>query len=285
RVAARGARVRTRVRGWMTDRRAIVISLIPIIAIVALVAGAYATVMVRPVPATASPLSTSQAAAQGWLIDNADPGQRVLVDAALVPGLVAAGWAAGDVSTAGDASATAWSDIDYVVTGGAGADATTDAAVQNSLAVASFGDLDVRRVVPEGVPVAEASAQADALTRREFGAQIARNPAVEMSTPHRVAFAGGRVDERISAVLGALAAVGVVTVTDLPVIAGEESGTRRQVALSQVGDVSLVEGDEPSAQARAIFDALSGDYALDALAVDGADLVLRFAPPTDTPPE
>ena len=122
-------------------------------------------------------------------------------------------------------------------------------------------------------------------TRREFGSEISRNPAVEMSTPDRVAFAGGRVDERISAVLGALAAVGMVTVTDLPVVAGEQAGTLRQVAVSQVGEVSLVAGDEPSTQARAIFDALSGAYALDALSVDGADLVLRFAPPFQTPPE
>lgn len=287
RLAGSTTRVRTRVREWMTDRKAIVISLVPVVGIVGLLTGAAVYTAVSPPQATAAApaLSDTQTAAQAWLIDNAVPGRPIIVDAALVPGLVDAGWAPGDVLTAGDASTTEWREIAYVASAGDGGDAATDAAIRSSVPAATFGDLEIRRVVPEGAVIAAASERSAAATRREFGAEISRNPGVELSTPDRVTLASGLVDERISAVLGALAAVGVVTVTDLPVIAGEEGRTLRQVSLSGVGDVPLVSGAEPSEQARAIFDALSGDYALDALSVDGADLVLRFPLPSETSPE
>ncbi|GAA1914094.1 hypothetical protein GCM10009775_03430 [Microbacterium aoyamense] len=272
----------------MTDRRAIVISLVPVVAAVGLLAGAGVSAAVSAPPTTgavsAVPLSNAQSAAQDWLIDNAEPGQRILVEPTLVAGLVGAGWAPDDVLTAEDAAAVPWREIAYVAIDPDVA-ASVGAAASSSVAAASFGDIEVRRVVPEGTVIAAASEQSVIAMRREFGAEISRNPAVEMSTPDRVAFASGRVDARISAVLGALAGVGIVTVTDLPVVPGEEAGTIRQIALGRVGDVPLVDGDEPSGQARSIFDSLSGDYAVDALTVSGTDLVLRFALASETPPD
>ncbi|MET0734724.1 MAG: hypothetical protein ABWY55_03640 [Microbacterium sp.] len=294
------ARERSRTRAWLRSNRATVISLVPIAALVGVLAygGVVAAndsgVTAAPVAQDAAPaLPAPEQDAATWLIDNAETSQRILVDPLVAPSLIDAGWGsdaliAADSSAFGDGSG--WRDVALVlstaqVRAAAAESPAIGAALENSLVLASFGTgaqlVELRRVAPEGAVLAAASQRSAASMRTQFGAELAQNPAIEMSTPDRVRFAGGRVDERISAVIGTIAAEGAVVVAGLPAVPGERGLVFRQIAVTSIGGIPLVQDAQATPQARALFDGLGGAFAPDTLTVDGDDLVVRF--PLATP--
>lgn len=274
----------------LSGRRGVVVSLVPIAALVGLlgVSGVIAVTGAPQAPISAVALpSSQQAAALGWMDDNLGAGARVLVEQA-VADLLPRGLGGVDSRLVEDISGGTtggWRDLDVVIATPSVRDiaATTPdvgAALANSVVLAEFGTgdqrIEIRRVAPQGATLAAAAESTAAAQRREFGAELSRNPSVVMSTPDRVAFAGGDVDPRVSVVLGALAGGGQVAVSGLPVIVGEEGVPHRQVALTSLGGEPLVVDGEASAEAVGLFEGLGGTYALKSMTVDGTALVLTF---------
>jgi hypothetical protein len=250
-----------------------------------------------PAPTAASAaLDPRMRAAESWLIENADRDKRVIVDEAMAVELVRAGWRRDDVLSYDEvggspAVSAAWTDAHYVVATGTVRTAENgfpqvSPAVQNSVVVASFGAgadaVEVRRVVPEGASAASAAEQRAASTRSDYGAALATNPALLMSDADRALISAGQVDDRIDIVLAGLASQGEVTVAGFPVIDGEQAESLRQVALTELAGIPLVDGDRPTPEADALIDGLQGRYAPDEVIVDAGRLILRYPVPIDS---
>ncbi|WP_170285553.1 hypothetical protein [Microbacterium rhizomatis] len=284
-------------RGWLATYRGALLSLIPVYLLVGLLS-VSATVAATAGNGTEPPVAgtgrtAAQDAAASWLIANSAPNQALIVDAPMSGDLLTAGWSADDLfvydSAQGAASVeqpTNWRDAAFVVTTPAAASTVIASgqvgqAVDNSTLVASFGSgtdvVQVRKVTPEGASLASFASRRDAQTRAEFGAQLAENASVRLSVADRSQLAAGRVDTRIVAVLGTLAAASDVAVTSFPVIAGEEDQPFRQVAISEVGDVALVKDGAVTPDASALLSGLRGTYAPQDITIDGASVVLRYA--------
>ena len=207
--------------------------------------------------------------------------------------LVRAGWAAGDVISSDELGGGAasqpdqtdgWRDADYVVTSEAMRErndiAEVGQAMDNSVIVATFGDgdelVEIRRIVPEGAVLAAAAARRQEEMRIQFGSELAQNPAVVMSEADRALLVAGRVDPRIAAVLGALAAQGEVVVAGFPVLQGEREMPIRQLALTSIGGVALAADAAPTPAASVLLDGLSGPFVPDDVSARADTLVLRF---------
>lgn len=282
-----------RTQSWGAAHRGALLSLIPVYVLVALL-GVSATVALVGTQAGSAPAASEQAAAQ-WLVDNASTSEPLIVDAGLADALEQAGWNPDDLFVYGSTDAgtsveqpTSWRDVAYVVTTVAARTVTsgelqTSQAIDNSVQVASFGSgvdvVEVRMVAPEGASLAAMAEQQAAATRSEFGSQLAQNATVRMTDADRAALAAGTVDERISAVLGTLAAAGDVEVAGFPVIPGEADRPLRQVAITAIDGVGLVASGQITPETSALLAGLRGEYAPQSISVDGAGVVLRY--PTD----
>ncbi|MDN3494780.1 glycosyltransferase family 39 protein [Planococcus sp. APC 4015] len=232
--------------------------------------------------------------AQAWLGDNASRDQRLIVDDAMWVDLVEAGWDRDnvvwyyklDTDPAVQAlSPNGWRDSDYII--------TTDSmrtspdsfpevgqALRNSVIVASFGDgdqqVDVRRIAVDGADAATAALAAASESAASLGGQLAQNPLVGLTDADRSLLTDGRVDARVTALLGALAGGGEVSVAGFPEIDGEDAGARRQVSITALpGGPAVIDG-APSAEAASLVDGLEGSYAPALIEVDGDALVLRY---------
>jgi hypothetical protein len=237
--------------------------------------------------------------AKGWLIDNADRSDRLIVDDAMADDMVLAGGTVDDViayeelatgSTAASEPPTAWTDAHFVVTTEAlrtppGGSEVVRAAVANSVVVASFGTgsqaVEIRRIVPEGASAASEAEQRAASVRAAYGAELAQNPSIRMSDADRALLTEGRVDDRIAVVLAGLAAQGEVTVAGFPVIEGERQEPIREVALMDVAGTTLVRDNRPSPETGALLGGLQGRFAPEDVYVEGDRLILRYSVPID----
>lgn len=222
-------------------------------------------------------------AAQGWIIDNVDPSQRVIVDEVMRADLLTAGWREPDVdvyrATSGELPAD-WREADVIVT-----HMRTD-LLDDSVVVARFGEgsdaIEIRQVTSEGIAARTSAAVAAAADRRRAGSELAQNPRLLLADDVRAVLAEGRVDERIIFVLGALAADGDVTIDGFPVIEGEEGRTLRQVSLSRLQGEPLARDGRPSALGMRVVDALQGIFAPAGSSAEDDALVLRY--PNDIDP-
>lgn len=238
--------------------------------------------------------------AQSWVTENIPRDSRLIVDDAMWVDLVESGFDRDnviwfyklDTDPAVQAqSPRGWRDSDFVITTRSMITspnaASAGAAIENSTVVASFGEgdtqVEVRRILPDGVDAGEAAA-ADALQlRTDAGLDVTANPRLDASRQDLERLAAGQVDERISIALGQLLAAGDVVVGDLPIVAGEEDLVFRQVVIESVAGDPLVARGRVTDAGRAVQDTLSGRYtAQSSRAVDGG-LLLTFSivPPGD----
>jgi len=232
--------------------------------------------------------------AQEWLIENASTDQRVIVDDAMWVDLVTAGWDRDnviwyyklDTDPAVQAkSPNGWRDADYVITTDSmrtfpGAFPQVQEAIDNSVVVASFGEgtqaVEVRRVAVDGAEQAAVSQEDAAASRAALGTQLVTNPQVTLEDVDRDRLTAGQVDARITAVLGALAGSGSVTVSGFPIVDGEDDRPFRQVAISSIGGLPTVADGSLSDDARALVDTLSGTYEPSRIEIEGDSIVLRY---------
>lgn len=212
-------------------------------------------------------LDRPMVAATAWIEQNVPTDQRLVVDDAMWVDLVRAGYPRYDVvwyykvDTDPAVAALApegWSDYDYVVTTNSlrtfpNGFPIVAKAISNATEVASFGTGDqqvqVLRVDPAGAQAARAARAAQQAARKAAGAQLATNPGLTFSPAARDLTTGGRVDGRaMTALSGAAAAVGPLTVSDAPLVPGENDVDlpRRQVLISQVDGRALA-GDRSAA--------------------------------------
>jgi hypothetical protein len=221
------------------------------IALAAVAVSATLVLVTAPTDSTTAPTadapagtaSADLAAAQSWVAGNVAADDRVLIEDSLSTGLVAAGFAAPSVLPlsllTADPDPNAWQSADFVVVTAALRDDTDDDVVQalaNSSTAASFGDVEVRRVLPNGPTD-------DTATAAALGAQLADNPALTLEPAAAAALAAGQVDQRIIILLGEALADHSLTVADFPVEgstpAGEPDGVRHRVLLSSYDGGSL----------------------------------------------
>lgn len=242
-----------------------------------------------------APVSEPARAAQAWITENVPHGAKVLVPTDMSPGLLREGAFLTDVvtydrSAGGPMIASAllggWRDLDFFVgptltRPTSPASLTGAQALRNSVVVAAFGRgdsrIEIRRVVAQGATLAAAADRNASAARLRTGRELARNEAVRMSDADRELVRNGSVDERIVTVLAALAAGGDVTVADFPVIEGEQSGPRRQVAISDVGGVALASGDELNGSAVDLITGLRERFAPERSRAQDSSLLLTYS--------
>jgi 4-amino-4-deoxy-L-arabinose transferase-like glycosyltransferase len=232
--------------------------------------------------------------AEQWLEENATTDQRIIVDDAMWVDLVRAGWDRENViwyykldtdpAVQAD-SPNGWRDADYVVTTDSmrtfpGAFPQVQQAIDNSVVVASFGSgpqaVEVRRVTIDGAEQAAISQQEAVAQRARLGAELATNPEITLDDADRDRLVAGQVDERIIAVLAAVAGAGSVTVAGFPMVTGEGDESFRQLAISSIGGSPVADDGRVTAEGRAFLDSLTGAYEPADVAVSGDTVVLRY---------
>ena len=186
-----------------------------------------------------------------------------------------------------------WKDSDYVI--------TTDSmrsfpnslpevkkAIVNSEVVASFGSgtqaVDIRRINPEGISAARATAAAETAQASEAGTQLVGNPGLSVSSSDRDLLTGGRIDLRIPLALGSQLATGSLTVSGFPMQAGEGNQPRRAVRISALSGEATVRGGSLTAAARAYVSGLTGRYAPTSISVVDGTLQLLYSPAESADP-
>jgi hypothetical protein len=225
--------------------------------------------------------------AQQWVAANATSDQSIVVADDMAGQFPGSGADAAGVVAYSDLMA--WRDADYVVTGPSLAEsssATLEQAVANSTVVASFGAgsqrVDVRMVTPQGAVLAAAAQTQASADRAAYGAELAVNPALQISDEGRELLTAGRVDPRIVVVLATLIADGGITVGGFPVIDGEQAGTIRQVQITKIAGERVAFGDEFAGATQDILTNLSGPYAPSDVTAEGDAVLLRY--PLDLDP-
>ena len=178
-----------------------------------------------------------------------------------------------------------WRDYDYLVsTEGLrnSPDAAVAEAIESSSLLASFGvqpgQIEIRRLEPQGAEVVQARREAQA----EAGAQLARNPQMVMDPHARALLREGAVDARLIVLLAAAADRHELTIADFPARAGEESGPRRTVTITEV-DGQAPDGTAPGTALRSWLDMQQAPFApASAASAEGA-LVIAFDIAVDPP--
>lgn len=294
-VAAAADLVVRRGRRWSTA----------LVVVAALAAGAVAV----PVWATQlrgqflADLDRPMREAQAWVADNVAPSQRILVDDAVWVDLVRDGLPREDVvwyykaDTDSDVSALApngWQDYDYVLVTqalrrSAGTAPTVDQALDNGQRAAVFGSgdtmVEVYRVDARGADELAAATDRDQRARSAASQQLLANPALDLGEDAEAQLRDGLVDSRVVSVLADLASDRELEVTGFPTVFGEDGQLpRRTVSLGSVDGEPVT-----SASAQRLTEtvrALDGSFAVDGVAVEGDELVIRFpvAPPADLLP-
>ena len=214
--------------------------------------------------------------AEEWVRDNVPRDERLIVDDAMWVDLVTSGFARDNViwyykiNTDPEVQALSpngWRDSDYIV--------TTDSmrtfpdtfpdvksAIDNSIVVASFGEnsqqVDVRRIVPEGIEQATAERELAAEARVQAGSQLTANPSLNESDTARATLVDGVVDSRILLALGQRLAFTDVAVGEFPAMPGEEGLLRRQVLITGIDGQSTVADADAAESARAWLEGLTG---------------------------
>ncbi|MGH9287013.1 MAG: ArnT family glycosyltransferase [Acidimicrobiales bacterium] len=182
--------------------------------------------------------------ADRWIVENVPTNRRLIVDDTQWVDLVEAGMSTNRLVgyTAFDADGDVgvqperrWQDYDVVVaveSVRAFPDRYPEvgAALRGSVVLAAFGAgedrVEVRTILPEGsdrTATASAASGHDAAAAAEGGAELARNPSVELTPAARRALVAGQVDQRIMTTLVAVAAdrpVSVSSFTSDPAEAG-----------------------------------------------------------------
>jgi hypothetical protein len=182
--------------------------------------------------------------ADRWIIRNVPTNRRLITDDVQWVDLVEAGMSTQRLAgyTAFDADDDVgvqperrWQDYDVVVSDDSlrafpGRYPEVRAAVRSSVVLAVFGAgeyrVEVRRILPGGpdrTATATAASGHDAAAAAEAGAELARNPSVDITPAARRALLAGEVDQRIMTTLVAVAAdrpVSVSSFTSDPAEAG-----------------------------------------------------------------
>jgi len=172
--------------------------------------------------------------ADRWIVQNVPTDRRLIVDDALWVDLVAAGvstnrlvgYTTFDADTeVGVRPEHGWQDYDVAVSlesvrAFPDRYPEVSAALRSSVVLAVFGAgedrVEVRKIVPEGpdgIAMASAASGHDAAAAAEAGAELARNPSVELTPAARRALVAGEVDQRIMTMLVAVAADRPVSVS------------------------------------------------------------------------
>ncbi|MDF2443205.1 MAG: hypothetical protein JWR01_1408 [Subtercola sp.] len=239
-------------------------------------AAAVAAVIATPVWVTQlrgfflADLDAPMSDAEAWVDANVSRDSRLIVDDAMWVDTVDAGFARDNVtwyykvdtdSAVQALSPNGWRDSDYVITTDSMRSSLAtfpqvDQAVQNSVVVASFGQgnqqVDVRKIDSDGITQAEADAAALTAARSAAGAQLAANTDLTMPLATRDLLTGGQVDARTVLALGQLLANGTVTVSDFPLVDGEQNAARRQILVTEF-DGQPVQTDPAAAAAATAF--------------------------------
>ena len=196
--------------------------------------------------------------AQDWITANVSRSDRLLVDDALWVDLVRAGFARQNViwyyklstdSAVAKQNPQGWRDTDYIVTTQSVTIGATQlpgirAAIRASVPVAVFGEggeqVVVRRIDRLGAAHLQAAEAREAATRKRVGTELADNPGLRASGADMALLRDGSVDERTVIGIGAALTDGPVSITALPIVAGEEHTARRGVVL-RAGDTAAAE--------------------------------------------
>jgi len=233
--------------------------------------------------------------AQSWVLDNVEPGERILVDDAVWVDLVDGGLPRQDVvwyykaDTDPDVFQTTpngWADYSYVlVTEGmrrsAGTAPTLDTALENSSRVAVFGngenEVDVFRVLPGGTEEFFDADFRDQEGRATAGDALADNPGLELSPEAADQLAAGQVDSRVISLLALAAGEHTVQVEDFPVVFGEDGQVpRRTVTLSAIDGVPVQDGSAATLDVASLATEQTGSYRPSTVEVEDGRLTVRY---------
>jgi 4-amino-4-deoxy-L-arabinose transferase-like glycosyltransferase len=231
--------------------------------------------------------------AETWVAGNVPKNSRLLVDNSMWIDLVRAGFSTDNViwfpkldsdPAVKAQSPQGWKDADYVVvTPAMRADSNATqarSAITNSTAVASFGtasqQIQIRKIDPVGIATArsdEAKAQSQ---RAALGAEIDANPLVIATSAATTRLRAGDVDPRIPLLVAQLATSATVTVSRLPVVAGESGHPIREVVISRVGGNALTSNGHLTPTGRAVAASLKNPYSAQSISAAPDGLLIEF---------
>lgn len=256
-----------------------------------------------PTSAAGDPVSAVREARQ-WVEDNVSTGERVLVDDVVHAELVAGGFPAARLVRVGadepvtvpaavaDGPAT---DHDYVLLTEAlqaslPDDASAEVAVARGTEVAAFGSgaaaIQVLQVQARSAGAVQQAVARDDAARIAAGPTLAANPGLRLTPAAEAALTGGEVDARLMILLASLAGGHVLSVTDFPVVPGEDGVVpARTVSIDGVDDQPV--GGTATTDLQAELDNQVGSFRAGKVTLDGGALVVQFPPtaPTDLLPE
>lgn len=235
---------------------------------------------------------TSQA--ERWILANVPKDSRLIVDNSIWVSLVTSGFAQNNVisfskldtdSAVKAQSPQGWKDSDYVVSTDQmrrSSDArAARSAIASSVLVASFGrgtqNIQVRRIVPAGASQVTTEQTGALAQRTALGSEIADNPMLRVDAADIARLRSGRVDPRIPLLIGQLAANGVVSVSRLPVVAGEAGLPIREVVLASVNGQQLTSNGTLTAAGRSIVNSLAGSFAAQSGTAASDGLLITFS--------
>lgn len=246
-------------------------------------------------------LDQPMADATAWIEQNVPRDSRLVVDDSMWVDLVRAGFDRDDVvwyykvdtdPAVEELAPDGWTDYDYVVSTNSlrtfpDGFPIVAQAMANSTPVAVFGSGDqqvqVLRVDPAGEAAAQAALQAQQAARQAAGAQLAQNPQLDLAGPARDLVSGGRLDGRAMSTLSvAAAAVGPLTVSDVPPVPGEDDTVlpRRQVLITAAGGVSLAADPATARRVADRFDTQGGSFAPASTRMTPGGLLVTWSLPT-----
>ncbi len=228
------------------------------------------TAAVPPWSAGLQRLSTSQADqpsvdAQRWVKANIARDNRLIVDDIMWVDLVKAGFPRSNViwhykldtdEEVARQSPRGWRDSDYVVTTEAmrasGDLAQVQEAIENSEAVASFGQgtekVEVRKVYPEGIEERQQEVQSTEEINASIGERLVADPRLETNEEVRGLLMEGDADPRILLALRQKLSDSTIGVADLPVLDGEDRSQPRQLVVSTLNGRPAAPGSDTAAE-------------------------------------
>ncbi|TIH39320.1 ArnT family glycosyltransferase [Subtercola vilae] len=239
--------------------------------------------------------------AQAWIDANVGRESRLIVDDSMWVDSVNAGFARQNVTwyykvdtdpAVQALSPNGWRDSDYVITTNSMRSLLStfpqvNQAVDNSVVVASFGlgdqQVDVRKIDPDGITQATTDADTASKARSSAGTQLAANTRLTLAPSAKDLLTGGQVDSRGILALGQLLAQSSVTVSDFPLVDGEQNAARRQILISSINGQPTPAGSLAAADVSAYFSSLTNTNTIAPTLTQTADGVLvtfAFGEPT-----
>jgi hypothetical protein len=157
---------------------------------------------------------------------------------------------------------------------GTGIGAAESAGIESASESVDAGWVDIRRIATDQTDEDVPDARVGDADQVAAGRQLAANPALTLSDEARAQLTAGQVDSRIILILAQLLADRPMTISDFPLVAGENDDVRRQVLIETVDGRPA--GEDAALQSW--FAALEAPFAASGVDPSPGGLLVTFPP-------